>query len=141
VFNANSVHNYCFPFPVSHRIQTDYIVCVTSDPPQYHIIKHFFAQDICSPCCSTICTYIHVPTVSLCEIPYHRIGGSCEYEQRKVNCLVGKCTELYFIEQLYNFLCQHYVCIYVIWVTNICVQSVTVPTFKDCCTLQADQKQ
>jgi hypothetical protein len=42
----------------------------TSDPPQCHSIKHFFTQDICSPCCSTICTYIHVPTVLLYDIRY-----------------------------------------------------------------------
>jgi hypothetical protein len=123
-----------FPFHVPHRIQTEYIACVTSDPPQCHIIKHFFAQDICSPCCSNMCTYIHVPTVSLCEKPYlawssqqwrNRIGGSCEYEQRNVNCLAEKCTELYFAQQLDKFVCYHYVCVYMSFGLKLFVYSLS----------------
>jgi hypothetical protein len=52
-----------FPFHVPHGIQTKYIVCATSDPPKYQIIKHLFAEDNWSPFCSTVCTYMHVAIV------------------------------------------------------------------------------
>ena len=74
----NFVKKTIVPFHVPHRTQTKYIVCATSVPRKHQIIKHFFAEDICSPVCSTICTYIYIHTyIHTCsnsvtggEIPY-----------------------------------------------------------------------
>jgi len=47
-------------FRVRHGIQTKYIVCATSVPCNYLIIKHIFAEHIWSPFCSTVYTYIQI---------------------------------------------------------------------------------
>jgi len=53
-FNANAVEKTSLPFPMTHGVQTKYIVCANFSSTQvihkkYQIIKQFFAQDICGP--------------------------------------------------------------------------------------------
>ena len=68
----NFVKKTTVPFHVPHGMQTKYIIFATWVPHKHQNIKHFFAEDICSPFCSTVCTYIHTcsNSVTVCEIPY-----------------------------------------------------------------------
>jgi hypothetical protein len=161
-FNANSVEEkLLFPFHVPQGAQTKYIYIFfffslskfgstqVIHKRKHQIIKHFFAEDICSPSCSTVCTYIHTyihtccHTVSwICQHWKRRVDGSCKYEQRKVYCLVEKSTwtVLYTANGLLCYV-NIIVCIYVICVTNLRVSSFSLPSFNDCSRLQSDQNQ
>ena len=97
--------------------------------------------------------YIHAWPISVteCEITYRawrsqqwrqRIDESCNYEQRKVYCLVDKRTwTLFYTVNVLLCYVNIMVCICVIWFTNLIVSSWSISRFNYCSRIQSDQKQ